>query len=127
MVEDIQPDDKRSGTKSELLVENHSVVIGIKEEVEDKHSGTKKPDRKSNIVEDTDTNIDVMNHGEKVEGMQPDINESDTKSDLLVKAHSNVIGIKEEVEDKHSGANEPDRKSNIVEDTDMNIDDMNHM
>ena len=92
MVEDMQPDDKRSGTKSELLVENHSVVIGIKEEVEDKHSGTNEPDRKANMVEGTDTNIDVMNHGDEVEGMQPDIKESDTESDLLVKAHPNVIG-----------------------------------
>ena len=70
-------------------------------------------------------NIDDMNQGEMVEGTQPDIKESDTKSDLLVETHSIVISINEEVEDKHSGTKEPDRKSYIVEDTDINIDCMN--
>ena len=69
MVEDMQPDDKESGTKSDLLVKNHSVVIGIKEEVEDKHSRTNKPDLKANMVEGTNKNIDVMNHGDEVESM----------------------------------------------------------
>ena len=40
MVEDMQPDDNKSDTKSDLLVKNHSVAIGIKEEVEDKYSRT---------------------------------------------------------------------------------------
>ena len=45
------------------------------------------------------------------------LEESDTESDLLVKTHPNVIGIKEEDEDEHSGAKEPDQESNFVEDT----------
>ena len=119
----MQPDDKMSGTKSDLLVKKHSVVSGIKKEVEDKHSRTNEPNRKANMVEDTDKNIDVMNHGDEVESMKPNMKESDTESDLL-KAHPNVIGIKEEDEDEHSGKKETDRESNFAGDTDANIGDM---
>ena len=80
------------------------MVIGIKKEVEDKHSRTNEPNRKANMVEDTDKNIDVMNHGDEVESMKPNMKESDTESDLL-KAHPNVISIKEEDEDEHSEKN----------------------
>ena len=73
----------------------------------------KEPDRDSNSVEDTDANIDDMNNGEMVEGMQPDIKESDTKADLLVEAHSIVINIIEEVVDEHSETKEPIQKSEI--------------
>ena len=42
MVEDMQSDIKRSKTKSNLLVDTHSVITGQKEEVENNHSGMKK-------------------------------------------------------------------------------------
>ena len=70
-------------------------------------------------------NIDDMNQGEMVEGMQHDVKRSDTKSDLLVENHFVVTGQKDEIEGKHSGRKEPDQKSNLSEDNNMNSDDMN--
>ena len=34
--------------------------------------GAKEPDQETNFVEDTHVNIDDMNNGDMVEGMQPD-------------------------------------------------------
>ena len=119
----MKPDDKESGKKSDLLVKNHAVVIGIKEEVEIKHSKTNEPDREANIVDGTNNNIDVMNHEDEVESMQPNIEEKDTESNLLENTHPNVISIKEKDEDERSGEREQDRESNFVEDADTNIDD----
>ena len=100
MVEDMKPDDKKSGKKSDLLVKNHAVVIGIKEEVEIKHSKTNEPDREANIVDGTNNNIDVMNHEDEVESMQSNIEGKDTESNLLENTHPNVISIKEKDEDE---------------------------
>ena len=119
----MKPDDKESGKKSDLLVKNHAVVIGIKEEVEIKHSKTNEPDREANIVDGTNNNIDVMNHEDEVESMQPNIEGTDTESNLLENTHPNVISIKEKDEDERSGETEQDRESNFVEDADTNIDD----
>ena len=119
----MKPDDKESGKKSDLLVKNHAVVIGIKEEVEIKHSKTNAPDREANIVDGTNDNIDVMNHEDEVESMQLNIEGTDTESNLLENTHPNVISIKEKDEDERSGEREQDRESNFVEDADTNIDD----
>ena len=119
----MKPDDKESGKKSDLLVKNHAVVIGIKEEVEIKHSKTNEPDREANIVDGTNNNIDVMNHEDEVESMQPNIEGTDTESNLLENTHPNVISIKEKDDDERSGEREQDRESNFVEDADTNIDD----
>ena len=101
-VESMKPNMKESDTESNLLKAQPN-AIGIKEEDKDEYSGKKETDRESNFVRNTDANIGDMIIGEIVEGIQPDIKESDTESDLLVKTHPNVIGIKEEDEDEHSG------------------------
>ena len=79
----------------------HPNVISIKEKDEDERSGEREQDRESNFVEDADTNIDDKDIGEMVEGMQPDIKESDTKADLLIEAYPIVINIIEEVVEEH--------------------------
>ena len=118
MVEDVQSVDQESGTKSDVLVENRSVVISIKKEVEEKHSKPSEPDQEAQIM-----NIDVMNQGDKVESMQPNIEEPDTESGLLAKSHPIVIGIKEEDEGEHPGAKESYRESDFDGDTNTNVDD----
>ena len=120
MIESMKPD-----TRPDLLVETPSVVIGNKREVEVKHSGTKEPDREFNNLEASDMDIVDMNQGETIEHMQPDVERSDTEPDPLVGTQSGVINEMEESEGKHSGTDEPNWKSNLLEDTSMNIDDMN--
>ena len=95
------------------------------EESEGKYSGTNEPNWKANLLEDTSMNIDVMNQGKMIESMLPDVERSDTKSDLLVENHFVVTGQKDEIEGKHSGRKELDRKFNLSKDNNMNIDDMN--
>ena len=97
----MQPDDKETGTKSDLSLKNHSVVTCIKKEVEENHSKTSEPDREAKMV-----NIDVQNHGVEVENMQPNRKVPDTESDLLEKTHPIGICIKEEDENEHPGPKE---------------------
>ena len=94
-------DIKRSDTKIRLPVDIHADTIDQGEVAKGKHTGTKEPYRKSDLLvnsqsvnkveicksnqEDTNKNNDDMYKGEMVEDMQPDDNKSDTKSDLLVK------------------------------------------
>ena len=112
-VESMQPNIEEPDTESGLLAKTHPIVIGIKEEDEEGHSGKKETDRESDFAGDTDANIGDMIIGEIVEGGQPDIKGSDTKANLLEEAHSIVIDIIDEVEDKHSGTEEPNQKSEL--------------
>ena len=124
------PDMKRSDTRVGLPVDIHSDNIDRREVAKGKHTGTKEPYQKSDLLvnrqfvdkveicksnqENTNEYNGDTNKEGMVEGMQPNDKKSGTKSDLLVQNQSVVNGIKEEVEDKHSGTKKPDRKSNIV-------------
>ena len=100
-VESMQPNIEEPDTESGLLAKSHPIVIGIKEEDEGEYPGAKEPYRESDFDGDTNTNVDDKNDGEMVEGLQPEIKESDTKADLVEEAHSIIINMIEEVVDEH--------------------------
>ena len=63
---------------------------------------------------------------EAIEHMQPDVERSDTESDPLAKTMPGVIyEMKGSEGGKHSGTNEPNWKSNPLEENSMKIDDIN--
>ena len=89
-----------------------------------KHSGSNESNWKSNLLEDISIEIDDMSQGKMIVSVLPDVERSDTKSDLLAENHCIVTGQKGEIEGNHSERTGPHHTAILSKDNRMNSDDM---
>ena len=123
-IEHMQPDVERSDTEPDPLAKTQPGVINRMKESGGKHSGSNEPNWKSNLLEDISIEIDDMSQGKMIVSILPDVERSDTKSDLLAENHCIVTGQKGEIEGNHSERTGPHHTAILSKDNRMNSDDM---
>ena len=79
-----------------------------------------EPNWKSNLLEDISIEIDDMSQGKMIVSILPDVERSDTKSDLLAENHCIVTGQKGEIEGNHSERTGPHHTAILSKDNRMN-------